>query len=159
MKTMCDKQGLVVDNEVITIANLGDQISLSASDHLIMLSKSKMTATDIVKTIESMTDEVEDLLKILAQACKTCNTQKFNGDKDTTNIKLPGYILEVAGIPQNAKLTAYAEEDSGIVRVEQADYNFDITNVSEKLIMLFSEYGICMKQLDTLLIRGNIING
>jgi hypothetical protein len=118
-----------------------------------------MTAMDIVKMIEAMTEVTENLLNILAQACSVCDKCGGCEDLDMDNIRIPDYILEVAGIPKDAKLTAFAEEDSGIVRVEQADYDYDIADVSEEMRQFFSGYGICMGELDALLIRGDVIYG
>ena len=159
MKKTKEHQGLVVDNEVIAFANLDDEIALSATDRLIILRKQKMTAMDMVKMIEAMTEVTEHLLNILAQVCGTCDKCESCKDLDTDNIHIPDYILEVAGIPKDAKLTAFAEEDSGIVRVEQADYDCALADVSVEMRQFFSGYGICMGELDALRIRGDLIYG
>lgn len=157
MKTTSTRQDLIVDNKVIGFVNVSNDIALSATDQMVILRSNKMAAKDMVKTIESMIDIAEDFLKILEQACN--NHDKYKSSQCTDKIKLPDYILEAAGIPQNAKLTAFAEEDSGIVRVEQADYDCDLTDVSEEMQQLFSSYGIRLNVLNALLMEGDIIYG
>lgn len=159
MKKLNEQQGLVVENEMIEFANLGDEVVLTAVDRLIVLTKAKMTAMDMVKTIGTLTDITQNLLEVLAKNCGTCEDCGHCEEMDTDNIKLPDYMLETAGIPKDAKLIAYAEEDSGIVCVEQAEYDHDIADIPEDIRELLYNYGICMGELDALLVKGELLHG
>ncbi len=154
-----EQQGLVVENEMIDFAKLGEEVVVTALDHIVVLTKVKMTALDMVKTIATLAEVTQNLLATLAKNCGTCEDCGHCEEMDTENIKLPHYMLEVAGIPKDAKLIAYAEEDSGIVRVEQAEYDHDIADIPEDIRELLSNYGICMGELDALLVRGELLHG
>lgn len=93
-----------------------------------------MTAMDMVKTIATLAEVTQNFLAILAKNCGTCEDCGHCEELDTDYIKLPDYMLETAGIPKDAKLIAFAEEDSGIVRVEQAEYEHFLLQQGEKLI-------------------------
>lgn len=154
-----EQQGLTVENEMIEFANLGDEVVVTALDHLVVLTKAKMTAMDMVKIIATLAEVTQNLLATLARNCGNCENCGHCEEMDTENIKLPDYMLETAGIPKDAKLIAYAEEDSGIVRVEQAEYDHDIADIPEDILELLSNYGICMGELDALLVRGELLHG
>ncbi|HBF65741.1 MAG TPA: hypothetical protein DDW34_08370 [Clostridium sp.] len=154
-----EQQGLVVENEMIDFAKLGEEVVVTALDHIVVLTKVKMTALDMVKTIATLAEVTQNLLATLAKNCGTCEDCGHCEEMDTENIKLPHYMLEVAGIPKDAKLIAYAEEDSGIVRVEQAEYDHDIADIPEDIRELLSNDGICMGELDALLVRGELLHG
>ncbi len=158
MKNINQTKGLTVENEVIEHANLGEDIVLTATDHLIVLAKGKMSAMDMVKTIESLTDLTHLYLEVLAKNCGVCEKCGHCEDLEDEDIKLPEYLLEIAGVPTDAKLCAYVEEDSGIVRVEEADYESDITDVPKDLRNLLQNYGICMGELDALLVKGELLH-
>lgn len=159
MKKLNEQQGLTVENEMIEFANLGDEVVVTALDRLVVLTKAKMTAMDMVKTIATLAEVTQNLLATLAKNCGTCEDCGHCEEMDTENIKLPDYMLEVAGIPKHAKLIAFAEENSGIVRVEQAEYDHDIADILEDIRELLSNYGICMGELDALLVKGELLHG
>lgn len=159
MKKLNEQQGLTVENKMIEFANLGEEVVVTALDHLVVLTKAKMTALDMVKTIATLAEVTQNLLATLAKNCGTCEDCGHCEEMDTENIKLPYYMLEVAGIPNDAKLIAYAEEDSGIVRLEQAEFDHDIADISKDIRELLSNYGICMGELVALLVKGELLHG
>lgn len=159
MKKLNEQQGLTVENEMIEFANLGDEVVVTALDRLVVLTKAKMTAMDMVKTIATLAEVTQNLLATLAKNCGTCEDCGHCEEMDTENIKLPDYMLEVAGIPKHAKLIAFAEENSGIVRVEQAEYDHDIADILEDIRELLSNYGICKGEPDALLVKGELLHG
>src|SRR5699024_3615429 len=74
-------------------------------------------------------------------------------------IMVPDYLLEEAGIPIDAKLCAYTEEDSGEVVVMQADYDYDIADVPNFVFDIFEMSGICFRELEEKLMTDNIVYG
>lgn len=157
MKSTIENRGLLVDNEIIEKAALGDNVKLVATDHLIVLIKAKMTAMDVVKTIDSMSALLYSLVNALAECCGECDDCDHCDDLDFEPIHLPDEVLEIAGIPTGAKLASFVEEDEGVVHIEAAEYDYDISDVPPHLLATFSDYGICLGELDALLIKNEVL--
>lgn len=159
MKSTIENRGLLVDNEIIEKAALGDNVKLVATDHLIVLTKAKMTAMDMVKTIDSLSTLLYSLVDALAECCGECDDCGHCEDLDFEGIHLPDEVLEIAGIPEGTKLNAFVEEDAGIIHIEPSEYDHDISDVPPHLLELFSNYGICLGELDALLVKGELLHG
>lgn len=63
---------------------------------------------------------------------------------ESQSIHIPDYLLEEAGIPTDAKLEAYADEDSGEITVAMADIQQDITDVPPFILPVMAQSGICL---------------
>lgn len=75
------------------------------------------------------------------------------------DIHLPDYVLEEAGIPIDAKLEAYADEDSGEITIVEADIQEDITDVPSGIIAILASAGICLAKLDELIMLEEVVYG
>lgn len=157
MKNTTQNKGLLVDDEIIEKAALGDNVKLVATDHLIVLTKAKMTAMDMVKTIDCMSTLLYSLVDALAECCGECDDCDHCDDLDFEPIHLPDEVLELAGIPAVTKLAAFVEEDGGVVHIEPAEYEYDISDVPPHLLATFSDYGICLGELDALLMENEVL--
>lgn len=159
MKNKKEHKGLLVTNEMFKKANLGDKITITAPDHLILLTRSQMTAMDCIQTIDSLAQITQAYLEILQKNCGGGEDCGHCEELEREIIQLPEYLLEIADIPADAKLCAYVEEGSGVVHVEQADYEHDIADIPPHLLALFENYGICIGELDALLVKGELLHG
>ena len=74
-------------------------------------------------------------------------------------VHVPDYLLEDAGIPTDAKLEAYADEDSGEITVVEADIQQDITDVSPGIVAILAKSGVCLAELDELIMLEEIVYG
>lgn len=74
-------------------------------------------------------------------------------------VHVPDYILEEAGIPTDAKLEAYADEDSGEITVVEADVQQDITDVPPAIVAILAKSGICLAELEELIMQEEIVYG
>lgn len=157
MKNTIENKGLLVDNEIIEKAELGDNVKLVATDHIIVLTKAKMTAMDMVKTIDSISTLLYSLVDALAECCGECDNCDHCDDLDFDLIHLPDEVLELAGIPTGTKLAAFVEEGGGVVHIEPAEYDYDISDVPPHLLATFSDYGICLGELDSLLMENEVL--
>ncbi|NCC86294.1 MAG: hypothetical protein EOM05_00290 [Clostridia bacterium] len=157
MKNTNQNNGLLVENEIIEKAELGDNVKLVATDHLIVLTKAKMTAMDLVETIDSMSTLLYSLIDGLAECCGECDGCDHCEDLDFEPIHLPDEVLKIAGIPIGTKLAAFVEEDEGAVHIEPAEYDYDISDVPVHLLATFSDYGICLGELDALLMENEVL--
>lgn len=74
-------------------------------------------------------------------------------------VRVPKYILEEAGIPTDAKLDVYADEDSGVVTVVEADIQQDITDVPPAIVAILAKSGVCLAELEELIMLEEIVYG
>ena len=119
--------------------NCGDLQPCEDSDN-----KSDCEATSFHNTPESWVSQ-----------CELCQSL-LDGSGD---VRIPDYILEEAGIPTDAKLEAYADEDSGEITVAEADIQEDITDVPSGIVSILASSGICLAKLDELIMLDEIVYG
>ena len=74
-------------------------------------------------------------------------------------VHVPDYLLEEAGIPTDAKLEAYADEDSAEITVVEADIQQDITDVPPGIVAILAKSGVCLAELDELIMLEEIVYG
>lgn len=72
-------------------------------------------------------------------------------------ISIPDYVLEDAGLDPNCKLTCTVERGRGEVRVTEAKYRFDLTDLRPDLLKMFREYGICLSDLEEKMIQDTVV--
>lgn len=89
---------------------------------------------------------------------RNCSLCQGPFDK-SLQIFIPDYLLGEAGIPKGAKLDAYADEDSGEIVVVEADCQLDITDVPEGVLAVLSAAGVCLAELDELIMLEEIVYG
>jgi hypothetical protein len=143
-----------------TEKQLGDVSMLEASvinSGLVMM-KSKMTAMDVIQTIEGLEAVIGELYDSLLEVSCYCDNDCDQSETlEAVNIKLPDFILEDAGISKNAKLCAYTNEDSKEVTVIETDYKHDLSDVPETMRRVLKDMGACMTCLNECLISEKII--
>ena len=126
----------------------------------IVLTKSQMTAMDVLETIEGLEGILKELYEALIDGTGIyCEDLDQDETEEATSIKLPEFILEEAGIPKDAKLCAFTTEASGEVTVIEAEYKHDISDVPEDMLMLLKDIGVCTSCLNECLMSERIIYG
>lgn len=103
----------------------GDKAELHALPSAAIILKQKMTAMEVIRAMDALHQLTVDLSVHLARAsgpCDGCDGDcPFDG-LDGQEIALPDYLREEAGIPENAKLCAYVDEDENTVTIAEAGY-------------------------------------
>ena len=141
------------------IGDVGKLEATTIKNGLVFM-KSEMTAIEVVETLEGLKDIVEELYSTLVNAsgiCKGCDCPAET--LDAVNIKLPNFILKDAGIPKDAKLCAYTNDESGEVTVMEAKYKHDLSDISKGTLQVLKEMGACMPGLNECLMSEKIIYG
>lgn len=151
MKKTNQNNGFTLSNENIEKVELRNEIAV--------IDNEKMTAMDVIKIIDALSEITQGYLELLAKNCGACNDCDYCEDLDFEGIHLPTGILEIAGISEGTKLNAYVEEDAEVIHIEPAEYEHDISDVPLHLLELFSDYGICLGKLDALLVKGEVLQG
>jgi hypothetical protein len=154
-----------------------DTLELHAGQNALVFLKDKMTALEVANAIQSLSSLASDLTVVLAAACGLCDNCVEGCEDDcpprcvsacslchdlldeSQTVRIPGYLLEEAGIPADAKLDAYSDEDSGEITVTEADIQQDITDVPPGILAVLAQSGMCLAELDELIMQEEIIYG
>lgn len=154
-----------------------DTLELHAGQSILVFMKDKMTALEVANAIQSLSALAADLTVVLASACGLCSNCGDDGKggcpaewvagcslchdllDESQSIRIPGYLLEESGIPSNAKLEAYTDEDSGEITVVEADIQRDITDVPPGVLTVLAQSGVCLAELDELILLEEIVYG
>ena len=154
-----------------------DTLELHAGQNALVFLKDKMTALEVANANHSLSALASDLTVVLASACGLCdNCGEGCADDcpagcvsacslchdlldESQTVRIPGYLLEEAGIPADAKLEAYTDEDSGEITVVEADIQQDITDVPPGILAVLAQSGVCLAELDELIMLDSIIYG
>ena len=101
----------------------GDKAELHALPSAAIILKQKMTAMEVIQAMDALHQLTVDLSVHLARAsgpCDGCDGDcPFDG-LDGQEIALPDYLRDEAGIPENAKLCAYVDEEANTVTIAEA---------------------------------------
>ena len=153
---------IIIPIEVLKASGLLDSedIELKTLENAFVLMKGTMNAMELIKLAEGLKSLSEELIVHLAGVCGRCQDCSYcQGLEEFDEIVVPDYLLEEAGIPKDAKLCAYTEEDSGEIIVIQADYDYDIADVPQFVIDIFEMSGICIRELEEKIMREDIVYG
>ncbi|TCK89050.1 hypothetical protein EDC19_2464 [Natranaerovirga hydrolytica] len=159
-----------------------DALELYAAKGVLVFLKEQMTALEVANAIESLSAIASNLTVLLASACGICNNcgegctdcdecqnnpaawvQNCSLCHDLLDenqrIHIPDYLLEEAGIPADAKLEACTHEDSGEIMVTEADIQQDINDMPPGILSVLAASGVCLAELDELIMLERIIHG
>lgn len=155
-----------------------DKLALHAAEDTLVILKEHMTVMELVHAIDALGEIASSLTVALAKACGACNNC---GDEDDgknnpaewvercslcrdlldegQSIHIPDYVLAEAGISGDAKLEAYADRDSGEITVSESENQYDITDVPRGILTVLAQSGICLAELDELIMLEEIVYG
>ena len=137
-----------------------EEIEVTTLEGAVIAMKGTMNVMELIKVAEGLKNISEELISHLAEVCGKCEDCSYcDRYEEYDEIIVPDYLLEEAGIPSDAKLCAYTEEDSGEITVIQADYDYDISDVPQFVIDIFERSGICIKELEEKLMMEDIVYG
>lgn len=164
MKIIKEKSNcnIIIPLEILEASGLVDSenLELKTVDNGFLIMKGTMNAMELIKLAEGLKKLSEDLITHLAGICGRCNDCSYcQEDHDFDEIIVPDYLLEEAGIPMDAKLSAYTEEDSGEIIVIESDHNYDLLDVPQFVIDIFEISGVCIRELEENLIMENMVYG
>ena len=155
-------KNIIIPLEVLKASKIlnSRDLELKTVENGFIVMKGTMNAMELIKIAEGLKNLSEDLITHLAGICGRCDDCSYCTRFDEFDeILLPDYLLEEAGIPINAKLCAYTEEDSGEIVVIESDHNYDMTDVPQFVIDIFEISGVCIRELEENLILENIVYG
>ncbi len=152
------KKGLRIRKEILDASGFQRDAALDVcgSDHAIVIMKGKMTAMELVNTIQSLGGLAYQLSSHLAKICGPCEHCEDGCPytKEETRIHLSDGVLEQAGIPKGARLEMLIG-DHEIILSEAESY--DLRDVPPEVRKTLRQLGVCLDELDGLLAGGGIV--
>lgn len=154
-----------------------DTLELHTGPNALVFLKDKMTVLEVINAIQSLSALAADLTVVLASACGLCSNCGEGCEdgcpagwiagcslchdllNESQSIRITGYLLEESGILADAKLEAYTDEDSGEITVVEADVQQDITDVPPGILSVLAQSGVCLAELDELIMLEEIVYG
>lgn len=138
-----------------------EEAKLHALPGIAVLTRRKMTASELCQTIDSLAELSTELIICLAKACKGCDDCGEDPEKCPLKgdeyIDVPPYLREEAGIPAGAKLCAEANAETGTITITKAEYGQDLRDISLGLLDLLKRNGICLSRLEKYLVSKEVI--
>ena len=157
-------KGIHIPSALLKLSEFTEKepVDIHALKDAVVVLKQSMTAKELVWAIHSLQYLVDDLTAYLFEACGECEECGEGcpmDDLDGGEIDLPAFLRDAAHIPEDAKLCASVNEDAGTILISQADYADDLRDLPEDLVRDLAECGLCMCELEKILLQGEIIYG
>jgi len=125
-----------------------------------------MTAMELIRAAQSLRELADYLMTILADECGSCTACRAHGEKCEAYhddgggaIQIPPQLRENANIPADAKLDYTIDPDNGEIRIVQAEYEHDLSDLSPELLKALRENNICMENLQEHLREEDLVYG
>lgn len=125
----------------------------------IVILKRRMTGMELIRAARRLHELSAELNVQLAKACGFCHdcADVCPFEDMEEEIDLPSYLREKAGIDEGAKLCVYVNEEDNCVAIAQANHQYDLRDVPPETLDMFLGTGLCLGELDELLIKGDVV--
>lgn len=158
-----DAAKIMIPRAAITVSKLDgtEKLELHALENAAVLLKERMTAMEVINAIDSLDELSSQLLEALVESCDQCVCCEEDCPFicDNGGISLPSHLLDEANIPEDAKLSAVADPETGCVIVSESNAEHGIDDVPDGLLDVLLECGVCLESLSGLLASGEAVYG
>ena len=161
------KNDISISNAVLKLAKLqnAERLELTAATGAVIVTSGRMTAKELLSTVQSLTGraaELMTLLRLTCGDCTNCSEECAYRDKSITELIRPAVVVpdwarQDAGLAGDAKLDCYVDEDSSEISVCEADYEHDLSDVPPELLLALHQCGCCLSALEDALMEDNVI--
>ena len=137
-------------------ANLNEweRLELHLLDQAAVVIPGVMTVMEVVRTAEALQGLASELLAALGGACEKCDgcqvellCELMKGEIHP-EVSIPPQVLAEAGMDPDSKLAYAVDKESGEIRVVEADYRYDLSDIPRTLLDTFRECSLCLAALD-----------
>ena len=152
------KNDISISNAVLKLAKLqnAERLELTAATGAVIVTSGRMTAKELLSTVQSLTGraaELMTLLRLTCGDCTNCSEECAYRDKSIAELIRPAVVVpdwarQDAGLAGDAKLDCYVDEDSGEISVCEADYEHDLSDVPPELLFALHQSGCCLSALE-----------
>lgn len=151
-------------------------LTVKSTEGVCIIHKSGLTVLETAHIIAALSELASDMTAAIALKvgiCDGCGEPQDDAPADCVAgcelcqdllaedeiVRVPGYLLEEAGIPEGSKLVAYADEENGEVTVMEADAQEDITDLPPAVVAVLAAAGVCLAELNECILLGEIVYG
>ena len=163
-----DNKSVTIPPAVLTVCGLDDEgkLEMTGAKGAVILSKSEMTAMEMLRTILTLTDRAGQLMRELTDLCGSCEgcTEGHCTFRDADieelirpAVTVPDWAREEADIAPDAKLDCHVDEGSGVITVCETFYDHDLSDVSPVILYALRKSGCCLSALEDALMENDII--
>ena len=157
-----DNKSVTIPPAVLTVCGLDDEgkLEMAGAKGAVILSKSEMTAMEMVHTILALTDRAGQLMRELTDLCGSCegctdgHCTFRDADIDELirpAVTVPDWAREEADIAPDAKLDCHVDEGSGVITVCETFYDHDLSDIPAELLEALRKSGCCLSVLEDIL--------
>lgn len=157
---------------ILTAANLEnanlnewERLELHLLDQAAVVIPGVMSAMEVIRTAEALQELASKLLTTIGKACEKCDgcgvellCDLMKG-KLHPEVSVPLQVLEESGVDPDCKLAYEVDPESGEIRIVEADYRYDLSDIPPTLLDTFRECGICLEDLEEKLIEEETVYG
>lgn len=138
-----------------------EELELHTLPGAAILTRSRMTAIQMVETIDALTNLATYFVNRLAGICGSCEACDEEGCPCDENdyVDLPDYLRADACIPTSAKLYADVDPATHTVTIRTASHEHDLSDVPKELLAVLREKGVCVGELEDRLMSDAVIYG
>lgn len=147
---------------VLSGIDLEEPVELHVMDQLLAVIPKELTAMEVIQAMDGLLNLMGPLADALFDACGECGGCEKGCpevDPDEEAISLPDFVREKLGIPEDAKLCAELNEAEGTATISEAGYDYDLRDVPPDMLELLKTAGLCVGELERLLMEGVIVYG
>lgn len=161
------KKKLVIPNAVLELSGLekGEPVEIRVADDAVIILRKEMTAMELLRAIDSIQDAALALTLHIVNACGPCEDCSGSGgeecpaDPSRTMTVIPDEVRKEVHIPEDVKLCAWPGDKPGTVKVGQADYRYDLTDVPAWELEILASHGVCLGSLEEMLMAEDVVYG
>lgn len=161
------KNDISISNAVLKLAKLqnAERLELTAATGSVIVTSGRMTAKELLSTVQSLTGraaELMTLLRLTCGDCTNCSEECAYRDRPITELSRPAVVVpdwarQDAGLAGDAKLDCYVDEDTHELTVVEADYAHDLSDVPPELLFALHQSGCCLSALEDALMEDDVI--
>lgn len=159
-----NKKSLHIPAAALALAGIRpeDSMELHVADQVLAVISKELTAMEVIQAMDGLLELLGTLansLFIACGECEGCDQGCPEVDPDEEELSLPDFVREKLGIPKGAKLCAELNEAEGTATLSEAGYDYDLRDVPLDLLELLKTAGLCVGELEQLLMEGVIVYG
>ena len=156
---------LSADNLENANLNEWERLELHLLDQAAVVIPGMMTVMEVIRTAEALQSLASDLLAAIGESCAKCDGCKVELLCDLMKgeicpeVTIPPQVIEEAGVDPDSKLACEVDPESGEIRIVEADYRYDLSDVPQIILDTFRECGVCLADLDEKLKEEKVVYG
>ena len=149
-----DNKSVTIPPAVLTVCGLDDEgkLEMAGARGAVILSKSEMTAMEMVRTILALTDRAGQLMRELTDLCGSCEGCT-EGHCTFRDADIEELIRPAVTVPDWAR----EEEGSGVITVCETFYDHDLSDIPAELLEALRKSGCCLSVLEDMLMDDDVI--